>query len=281
MLHSPDGPVAPLCGVRLTGPMRDWTDTAEAYDRSFATLCAGTAARILEDLPAGELLDVGCGTGRLAARAEQAGRTVTALDADASMVGAVRGHLRGRVLRAALPDLPLEGGSAEAITANFVVNHVDRPRAALAELRRVLRPGGRLAMTIWPAGGASWSTMLGEVFEEAGAALPPPERLPADEDFPSTADGLAALTREARLGVEQACELHWDWRIAPEDLWAGLAAGIATPGAVVRAQTQQVRARIREIFSARTAGAAGPDGILRFPVRAAYVLAARPLAEED
>lgn len=280
MLHSPDGPVAPLRNVRLTGPMRDWTATAEAYDRSFATLCAGAAARILEDLPAGELLDVGCGTGRLAAQAERAGRTVIALDADASMVGAACGRLRGRVLRAALPDLPLAEGSADAIAANFVVNHVGRPRAALAELRRVLRPGGRLAMTIWPAGGASWSTMLGEVFEEAGAVLPPPERLPADEDFPRTADDLAELAREAGLDVEQACELHWDWRIRPEDLWAGLAAGIATPGAVVRAQAPQVRERIRELFSARTAGTADRGGILRFPVRAAYVLAARPLAEE-
>lgn len=256
--------------------MRDWTDAAVAYDRSFATLCAGTTARILEDLPAGALLDVGCGTGRLAAQAERMGRTVTALDADSSMVEAAREHLRGHVLREALPDLPLADESTDAIAANFVINHVGRPRAALAELRRVLRPGGRLAMSIWPVGGASWSTMLGEVFEEAGAVLPPPERLPVDEDFDRTSEGLAALAREAGLDVEQACELHWDWRIRPDDLWAGLAAGIATPGAVVRAQTPPVRARIREIFSARTAGAAGPDGILHFPVRAAYVLASLP-----
>ncbi|WP_369851687.1 class I SAM-dependent methyltransferase [Brachybacterium paraconglomeratum] len=51
------------------------------------------------DLPDGELLDVGCGTGRLAERAERAGRTVTALDADESMVEAARRRLRGQVLR--------------------------------------------------------------------------------------------------------------------------------------------------------------------------------------
>lgn len=260
--------------------MRDWIATAEAYDRSFATLCDGTAAPLLADLPHGDLLDVGCGTGRLAARAERAGRTVTALDADESMVESARRRLRGQALRAGLPDLPLAGGSAGAIAANFVINHVGRPRAALAELRRVLRPGGRLAMTIWPAGGASWSALLGEVFAEAGAVLPAPERLPADEDFERSADGLAHLAREARLGIVKARDLHWDWRIRPEDLWAGLEAGIAIPGAVVLAQTPQVRARIWELWTARTAELAGPDGVLSFAVRAAYVLAAHPLDEE-
>lgn len=51
------------------------------------------------DLPDGELLDAGCGTGHLAERAERAGRTVTALDADESMVEAARRRLRGQVLR--------------------------------------------------------------------------------------------------------------------------------------------------------------------------------------
>ncbi|RRR24263.1 class I SAM-dependent methyltransferase [Brachybacterium saurashtrense] len=261
--------------------MRDWTATAEAYDRSFATLCDGTAARLLADLPDGQLLDVGCGTGRLALQAEQSGRTVTALDADESMVEAARRRLRRTVLRAALPDLPLAGSSASAMTANFVINHVGRPRAALAELRRVLRPDGRLAMTIWPAGGASWSALLGELFEEAGAVLPPPERLPAGEDFTRSPDGLAGLARESRLEVLRACELHWDWRIRPEDLWAGIDAGIATPGAVVRAQTPRVRDRIREAFAARTGDLADADGHLSFPVRAAYVVAARRLNEKD
>lgn len=268
-------------GMQFTGGMRDWTATAEAYDRSFATLCDGAAARLLADLSDGDLLDVGCGTGRLAERAERAGRTVTALDADESMVETARRRLHGQVLRAALPDLPLEDGSAGAIAANFVINHVGHPRLAVAELRRVLRPGGHLALTVWPAGGASWSTLLGEVFEEAGAMLPAPERLPADEDFDRSADGLAGLAHEARLEVLKSCDLHWAWRIRAEDLWAGLDAGIAAPGAVVRAQTPQVRARIREVFAARTAELADADGALSFAVRAAYVLGARPLDEES
>src|SRR5699024_1420659 len=138
----PDGQVASLRGVRFTGSMRDWTDTAEAYDRSFATLCAGTAARILEDLPAGALLDVGCGTGRLAAPAERHGPHLTGPRRDSSLGEAGPRPPRGPGAREAPPGLAPGDESTDAIAANFVINHVGRPRAALAELRRVLRPGG-------------------------------------------------------------------------------------------------------------------------------------------
>lgn len=49
----------PAAAVRFAGGVRGWTAAAEAYDRSFVTLCDGAAARLLADLPAGELLDVG------------------------------------------------------------------------------------------------------------------------------------------------------------------------------------------------------------------------------
>jgi SAM-dependent methyltransferase len=253
--------------------MRDWNGTAEAYDRSFATLCDGTVERMLADLPGGDLLDVGCGTGRLAEAAEANGRQVTAVDADPSMLAVARRRLRGTVLRAALPELPVEEGSAEAIAANFVVNHVGRPRAAVRELRRVLRPGGCLAMTIWPADGAVWSALLADVFDEAGAVPQPPDHLPEHEDFERSAAGLAGVVREASLDVLSACDLDWEWRIRPSDLWAGVEAGIAGPGAVYRAQSAPVQASIRAVFEACTGALVGDDGLLRFPVRAAYVLA--------
>jgi len=253
--------------------MRDWNGTAEAYDRSFATLCDGTVERILTDLPGGSLLDVGCGSGRLSAAAEASGRQVTAVDADASMLDVARRRLRGTVLRGALPELPVEDGDAEVIAANFVVNHVGRPRAAVRELRRVLRPGGRLAMTIWPAGGAAWSALLSEVFDEAGAVPQPPDHLPEHEDFERSAAGLAGVARDAGMEVLDACDLRWEWRIGPADLWTGIGAGIAGPGAVHRAQSAPVQAKIRAVFETRTGALVGDDGLLCFPVRAAYVLA--------
>ncbi|MEV4766482.1 methyltransferase domain-containing protein [Micromonospora chokoriensis] len=51
---------------------------------------------------------------------------------------------------AALPRLPFTSGSFDAAVANFVINHVGDPRAAVDELRRVVRPAGWIAVTIWP-----------------------------------------------------------------------------------------------------------------------------------
>ncbi len=46
--------------------------------------------------------------------------------------------------------LPYRAASFEAVVANFGVHHVPHPTAALAEMHRVLAPGGRAAFTVWP-----------------------------------------------------------------------------------------------------------------------------------
>lgn len=121
--------------------MGTWTAVAQAYRHSFATLCAGTLDRLLADTCGGHHLDVGCGTGELAARAATGGRSVVATDADPDMV-AIAATRHAAVLQASLPALPFDDGRFDTVTANFVVNHVPDPRAAMAELARVVRPGG-------------------------------------------------------------------------------------------------------------------------------------------
>jgi ubiquinone/menaquinone biosynthesis C-methylase UbiE len=99
----------------------------------------------------GRLLDVGTGTGLVAAAAAvEHGAAVVALDLSPAMLA----HARARVGPLGIPlvaadtaALPCRDESFDAATCHLVLVFVDRPAVALAELHRVLRPGGRVAAT--------------------------------------------------------------------------------------------------------------------------------------
>jgi len=100
-------------------------------------------AALAEARPA-RLLEVGCGTGALAERcAQELGCEVIALDASPEMVRATAA--RGIDARLGdVRDLPFADGAFDCAVAAWMLYHVDPVDRGLAELARVLRPGGRL-----------------------------------------------------------------------------------------------------------------------------------------
>lgn len=98
----------------------------------------------------GAVLEVGAGTGLNFPHYERASRVI-AVEPDSSMAG----RLRKRAPEAAIPvevltgsaeSLPFEDGTFDTAVITFVLCSVDSPQAALAEVRRVLKPGGRLVL---------------------------------------------------------------------------------------------------------------------------------------
>ena len=232
---------------------KNWSGTAAPYSRSFALLCAGTITPLLDavgeavgGLGGIDLLDVGCGTGTLAARAAGLGARVTAVDPDPEMLELSRRTASAAILRpGGIPDLPFEQGTFKAVTANFVVNHVEDPRAAAAELARVCAPGGAVGVTVWPSSPSAMNVLWAEVISASGALAPSPEHLPAEKDFKRTGDGLTQLLIGAGLSHVRAQVLSWDFRIAAEDLWAGPAGGVAGIGKIVTSQTPSMQAAMK------------------------------------
>jgi demethylmenaquinone methyltransferase / 2-methoxy-6-polyprenyl-1,4-benzoquinol methylase len=111
-------------------------------DRRWRTLAARAAVR-----PGDRVLDACCGTGDLALAARRAGGEVTGLDFSERMLERARrksGDVRW--VSGDLLSLPFEDGSFDAATVGFGVRNLDDLERGLAELRRVLRPGGRLAV---------------------------------------------------------------------------------------------------------------------------------------
>ncbi|MGW4895823.1 class I SAM-dependent methyltransferase [Kitasatospora sp. NPDC004240] len=258
---------------------RMWAGRAEAFARTAARLCAHPAAQLLDAAEVAEgtrVLDVGTGTGTVAAAACERGAKVTAVDADPGMVELARRAAPGaEVLEAVLPELPFADGAFDAVVGNFVLNHVGRPLDALAELRRVVRPGGRIALTIWAVPAPAGQALLGRAVQAAGltrpAHLPP---LAAEDDFPRNPEGLAALLTSAELREATCRTLTWDHRAAPEEWWGGPAAGVGFIGQLLLSHPEETRAEVRRHFDALAQDLLGEDGLLVLP-HAALLASAR------
>lgn len=257
-----------------------WAGRAEAFAGSFAQLCAHPVPRLLDAAGVREglrVLDVGTGTGTVAAAACDRGATVTAVDAEPSMVElAAKAAPAAAVRLAVLPVLPFEDGMFDAVVGNFVLNHVGHPGETLAELRRVVRPGGRLALTIWTNPGAPGQTLLGRAVEAAGVQRP--AHLPVlapEHDFPRSPQGLVDLVHSAGFAEAEGETLRWDHRAEPEVWWSGPASGVAFLGQIVTSQPEEVRAEIKRQFDVLCTEFAGPDGRLVLPHQAVLVGARR------
>ena len=109
--------------------------------------------RLLLDLflsasPGPEVLDAGAGQGTMSARLEQLGYEVTSTDVSGAVVEILRERLSGSVAEASVTDLPFGDESFDGAVLGEVLEHVEDDRGALAEVARVLRPGGVLALSV-------------------------------------------------------------------------------------------------------------------------------------
>jgi SAM-dependent methyltransferase len=108
------------------------------------------------DLPGDtEILDAGCGSGRNMVELARLG-TVTGLELADASVAKARSRGVGRVVQGTLEAMPFDDDSFDLAVSFDVIEHLDNDRAALRELRRVVRPGGRLVVTV-PAYQSLWS----------------------------------------------------------------------------------------------------------------------------
>jgi SAM-dependent methyltransferase len=125
---------------------RDWAEVAEPLS---LPLHEATLAALLP-LSGLRLLDVGCGAGQALTLAAGHDARVTGLDVAKPMIDVARERLPDADLRVgAIEDLPFEDGAFDVVTAFNVVQYAADPRAAVAQLARVTRPGGRVAIGVW------------------------------------------------------------------------------------------------------------------------------------
>ncbi len=183
----------------------DW-DIAQWYD-GLPLWSAPFGLMLLEHVPLQPnmtLLDVGCGTGfPLIELAQRLGRTCRAWGLDPWKAAVERARARAaalglenvQIVEGDAAAMPFAGAHFDLIVSNLGVNNFADPAAALAECRRVLKPGGTLALTTNLRGHMG---LLYEVFEATLRAMGREELLPAlhrHVEHRATVEGLSANLR--------------------------------------------------------------------------------------
>ena len=173
---------------------RDWAELQEPFCRPLwqDTLAAlGVKAGV-------RFLDAGCGGGGACVLAAALGSEVTGFDASHALLAIARERLpQSEFIHGDLEHLPFPSEYFDAALAANSVIFAEDIRRAVRELRRVLRPGGRLAITSW---GKPEQVEMRVVFAAVASALP--QRAPGGGPFAWSADGaLADLLSEAGFKV--------------------------------------------------------------------------------
>ncbi|MBV9004526.1 MAG: methyltransferase domain-containing protein [Solirubrobacterales bacterium] len=259
-----------------------WTRKAATYDR----LTGRTTARLVEPLldaagvqSGSRLLDVACGPGRCAGAGAARGAVSLGVDAAEGMVAVARARYPEIEFRRADAErLPFADASFDAVVAGFVINHLPRPEGALAEFVRVLRPGGRVAVTVWDR--PERMRLLGvlaEAVERTEGVRDPglPSGGPDAFRFADEA-AFAALLSGAGLDAVQVRSIGFEERVADTgELWDGMLAGSVRTAAVIERQSKEVRRRIRAELEDVVAPYRSDDGIT-LPVSAKLASGRRP-----
>lgn len=104
--------------------------------------------RAVGDCTGSRVLDAGCGEGYMSRLLAQEGAEVVGIDTSASLIEAAKTHPNqeegASFYTASIESIPEADGSFDAAVCNHVLSDVENPGVALAELARVLRPGGRI-----------------------------------------------------------------------------------------------------------------------------------------
>lgn len=226
-----------------------WEQKAARYENTWGAVSSQVAAPLLDCIHAraGEsLLDIGCGPGNLCEEAAKRKLHVLGCDYSNKMV---------EIAKKNYPHIPFEIQDAEALTfqdasfdictLNYLLLHVEHQTRALQEAKRVLRPGGCLAYSMWcaPEESPGLGLIFGALKRHADMSVIPP----AQSIFQFSNFSFAKETLQD-MGFLEIKEHHFEnvWVAKhPEDFFAGVQAGTRM-GGLVELQTEEKKQAIRE-----------------------------------
>jgi ubiquinone/menaquinone biosynthesis C-methylase UbiE len=247
---------------------RHFDSVASGYARTMAPSLRRVAAEVVRRarLGPGEcVLDIGTGTGNAAALARGDGRQVCGIDAAPAML---------EIARSEVPDVTFEemdftalrfdDASFDVVLAVHALLFAEDERGALAEWRRVTRPGGRLSLSVPGPTDVTPTAIYADIYERHG--------IDTSGRYP-TPSSLAELARGAGWNAVDVAADPTTEIVLPDDDAFRVWRGIGSRGAATAHYTAEQHRALTDEMLAVTPRAA--DGSLRIPFGAIYLSARR------
>ncbi|RDK08093.1 class I SAM-dependent methyltransferase [Cupriavidus lacunae] len=223
------------------------------------------------------VLDVATGSGHVAAGAAQRGAESVGVDFSLAQVQLARKlHPAVHYEQADAQALPFGDASFDAVVNGFGMCHLSEPDTALAEAFRVLRPGGRIAFTVWDT--PERAVGFGAIYAAIRAYGSMEVDIPVGPNFFLFSDpgNCRAALQQAGFVSPTCRSVPQVWRFStPDQLFDALAQGTVRAAATLRAQTPRARDEIRAVLRGTVAGYMRGNGF-EVPMPAVLAAAVKP-----
>ncbi|MEQ9815409.1 MAG: methyltransferase domain-containing protein [Azospirillaceae bacterium] len=235
---------------------RAWADPtcATAYVDRFAAITDQAVATLSDAVgaaPGVRVLDLCCGQGTATAHLVTLGCDTVGVDFSATMLEQAKRRMpHGDLRQGDAQALDFPDGSFDAVVSNFGLCHVPDQARALAEVRRVLVPGGQFAMTVWspPTPDSAFGLIAGAVRSHGENTV----SLPPEPGFHRLADREIAERELAAAGFRQIAlrQIPCAWTLEdPEDLFTTFRDGTVRMAHLLSQQPAARREAIRRAMT--------------------------------
>ena len=227
-----------------------WERASGAYDHSFGRLTPQSADALLDAAGVDgdtTLLDVCCGPGMVTGAATTRGARATGLDFSAAAIALARTRVEAaEFVEGNAQALPFDDDAFDAAVCGFGLIHLPDATRGLAEMVRIVRPGGRIAVSVWepPAPGNGFGLLYGSIRAHADLNVD----LPHGPDFFQFSDDARMIELLRGVGLRdielERAPQYWVFD-AEHALHDELLESTVRARGLILAQTPEVQARIR------------------------------------
>ena len=247
---------------------QDWSELQEPrwrplYDMLLRRAGVGANTR---------LLDIGCGAGGALLAGRDLGAELAGLDASENLVAVARKRLPAADIKTGeMEELPFADTSFDVVTSFNAFQFAGNIDRAVGEARRVLKPGGKVAMLIW--GSREYCELISGTLSAVMSLLPPP---PPGAPSPLALSDPGVMEEMLdRCGFASPQTGDVDFDLTFPDRAIALRA-IVSAGILVRAMRQLGEEKVKETIAGTFGKFTRGDGSVTYKNRLRWALARRP-----